>query len=257
MMAKLPLSVALISFNEENNIGRTLSSISDIASEIILVDSFSTDNTVAIARSFGAKVFQEEWKGHIEQKNLALNKCSQPWILALDCDEVVTNELKQSIIEAIQKNLKIGYYINRKTFYLGKLLKFAWQPDWKLRLVRKDSNPRWEGINPHDMLKVDTQVSKLKGFVIHYSYKDLKQHFDKTIYYARISAKSYFEMGRKFNILKLIFNPIFAFVKLYFLNLGFLDGTRGFIAGVSSLFGTFLKYIFLWELYQSSGEKNE
>ncbi len=257
MMSKLPLSVALISFNEEENIGRTLSSIADIASEIILVDSFSTDNTVGIARSFGAKVFQEEWKGHIEQKNSAFNKCSQPWILALDCDEVVNYELKQSIIEAIQRNQQIGYFINRKTFYLGKLLRFAWQPDWKLRLVPRDCNPRWEGINPHDVLKVDCKVSKLKGFIIHYSYKDLKQHFDKTIYYSKISAKSYFELGRKFNILKLIVNPIFAFVRSYLINLGFLDGLRGFIAALSSFLGTFLKYIFLWEMYQSSGHRNE
>jgi glycosyltransferase involved in cell wall biosynthesis len=254
MDSKLPLSVALISYNEEENIARTLSSVANIASEIVLVDSYSTDNTVAIAKKFGANVFQEEWKGHIAQKNSALQKCTQPWILALDCDEVVTPELKQSIIEAVNSNSKAGFLLHRKTYYLGKLLHFSWQPDWKLRLVRKDCNPRWEGINPHDALKVDCPTKKLKGYLIHYSYKNLGHHIDKTVYYAKISAKSYFELGKKFSFFKLLFNPFFAFIKLYFFNLGFLDGFRGFLAGVSAWLSTFLKYAFLWELNHFSND---
>jgi len=252
MDSKLPLSVALISYNEEKNIARTLNSIVDIASEIVLVDSFSTDKTVEIAQEFGAKVFQEEWKGHIAQKNSALKKCTQPWILALDCDEVVSPTLKQSIIEVVNSNTKFGFRLHRKTFYLGKLLHFSWQPDWKLRLVRKDCNPRWEGINPHDSLTVDCQTKKIKGYLIHYSYKNLRHHMDKTIYYAKISAESYFKMGIRFSFFKLIFNPIFAFVKMFIFNLGLLDGFRGFLASVSAWLSTFLKYLFLWELYHSS-----
>jgi hypothetical protein len=137
---------------------------------------------------------------------------------------------------------------------LGKLLHFSWQPDWKLRLVRKDCNPRWEGINPHDALKVDCPTKKLKGYLIHYSYKNLGHHIDKTVYYAKISAKSYFELGKKFSFFKLLFNPFFAFIKLYFFNLGFLDGFRGFLAGVSAWLSTFLKYAFLWELNHFSND---
>lgn len=247
-MPKLPLSVSIISFNEEENIERTLASIADIASEIIIVDSFSKDRTVEIAKNFGANVFLEEWKGHISQKNSALEKCTQKWILALDCDEVVTSKLKSSVVEAIQKDEKIGYYLNRKTYYLGKLLNCAWRPDWKLRLVRRDCNPRWEGLDPHDTLKASCPTTKLKGVLLHYSYKNLKHHFEKAIYYADLSAQTYQRLGRKFHLHNLLFNPVFSFVKLYFIDFGFLDGIRGLFAGVSAFVSTFLKYAFLWEM---------
>ena len=119
---KLPLCVAIITFNEEENIARTLESIADIASEVIIVDSNSSDRTVAIAKEFGAEIFIEGWKGHIKQKNSALIKCNQPWILSLDADEVVSPELKLAIIEKIINSEADGYYINRKTHYLGKLM---------------------------------------------------------------------------------------------------------------------------------------
>lgn len=248
MNSKLPLSISLISFNEEKNIGRTLDSIKDIANEIILVDSRSTDKTVEIAKNYGVKVFIEEWKGHIAQKNSALAKCNQEWILMLDCDEVVSNELKDEIIKAINNNEYSGYQINRRTFYLGKLLKYSWQPDWNLRLARKSANPRWEGYDPHDKLIIQSKTSKLKGDLIHYSYSGILHHFQKTINYAKISAESYHKNGKKFRLLNLFVNPIFAFFRLYILHKGFLDGFRGFIAAFSSFFYTFLKYLFLWEL---------
>jgi glycosyltransferase involved in cell wall biosynthesis len=258
-MPKLPLSVSIISFNEEENIEQTLRAIADIASEIIIVDSFSEDRTVEIAKNFDAKVFLEEWKGHISQKNSALEKCTQKWILSLDCDEVVTPELKASIVEAIQKDKKIGYYLDRRTYYLGKLLKRSWRPDWKLRLVHRDCNPRWEGLDPHDELVVNCSTTKLKGTLLHYPYKSLKQHFEKTIYYANLSAQSYHRLGRKFHLYHLLVNPIFSFVKLYFVNLGFADGIRGLLAGISAFVSTFLKYAFLWEIElqeKSNGRDN-
>lgn len=256
-MTKLPLSVSIISFNEEENIERTLAAISDIATEIIIVDSFSKDRTVEIAKGFNAKVFLEEWKGHISQKNSALEKCTQKWILALDSDEVVTPELKDSIVEAIKKDEKIGYYLDRRTYYLGKLLNYSWRPDWKLRLVRRDCNPRWVGLDPHDELVANCPTTKLKGMLLHYSYKGLKHHFEKTIYYANLSAQTYHQLGRKFRLHLLLFNPIFAFAKVYIINLGFADGIRGLLAGISAFVSTFLKYAFLWEieLQEKSNER--
>lgn len=254
-MKKLPLSVSLISLNEEDYLPKTLESIADIASEIILVDSGSTDSTVKIAESFGAKVFIEEWKGYVEQKNSALSKCTQEWILALDCDEVVTPELRNSIIEVIEYNKKFAYELDRVTFYLGRKMKYSWRPDWKLRLVRRDCNPKWGGISPHDKLFADCAVKKLKGELLHFSFKDLKDHFFKTINYSKISAESYKAIGKKFWFYNLLLNPVFSFFKLYFLNLGFFDGFRGLIAAVSSALSSFLKYSFLWELYLN--EKDE
>lgn len=252
MTEKLPLSVSIISFNEERIISKALESIADIASEIIVIDSGSTDSTRSIAESYGAKVFIEEWKGHIAHKNLALSKCTQQWILSIDCDEVVTDELKQNIIRVINANTNSAYLINRKTFYLGKLLNHAWQPDWNLRLIPSGFDAKWDGLDPHDKLIFNGKKERIDGSLIHYSYNDLTHHFDKTILYAKISAISYINAGKHFKMINLIINPIVAFTKIYFLRKGFLDGVRGLIAAFSSMFGTFLKYCFIFEIRKSN-----
>lgn len=248
-MQKIPLSVSIITYNEEENIFKTLDAIASIAEEIIIVDSGSTDQTRKIAESFGAKVFVESWKGYVNQKNFALSKCTNKWILALDSDEVVTPPLLISIVEAVQNDDRVAYKLDRVTYYLGKKMMFAWRPDWKLRLVRRDCNPRWEGLDPHDELIADCPTKNLTGQLLHFPYKDLETHFLKTIKYSKLSARSYYEKGVKFRLYHLLINPIFSFIKIYFINLGFFDGIRGLIAGVSSAVSTFLKYSFLWELY--------
>lgn len=255
MKRKLPLSVALISYNEEDNIGKTLSAVKDIASEIIIVDSGSTDRTIEIARSFGAKVFIEEWKGYREQKNSALKKCSQEWILFLDCDEIVSQKLKKEIIKAIEESKYDGYLINRKTVYIGKPLNYAWQPDWNLRLVKKSANPRWKGGNIHEYLKIDGKISKLHGYLYHYSYRNIKEHFSKVTNYSYIAAVDMFKKGKKFKLYKIFLNPFVSFIREYFLKKGFLDGIRGLIIAVSATYYSFLKYIYLWELEQKKDEK--
>lgn len=248
MQIKLPLSVSFISYNEEANIGKTIESIKDIASEIILVDSHSTDDTREIARSYGAKVFEEDWKGHIEQKNSALEKCKQEWIFSLDCDEVVSEELKRSIVLMMSNPDADGYYVNRKTYYMGKFLEHVWNPDWKLRIVKKRSNPKWNGYNPHDTLNINGSIKKLNGDLYHYSYRDLEDHFKRTVDYARVAAQSYYKNGKKFRWHKPFLNSISAFLKVFIIQRGFLDGYQGLIIAVSSFFYVFLKYIFLWEI---------
>jgi glycosyltransferase involved in cell wall biosynthesis len=252
MPKKPDISVSIISFNEEKNIGRTLKSVAPLAAEIILVDSRSTDSTVAIAESFGAKVFVEDWKGHIAQKNSALQKCSCEWVLSLDCDEEITPELASEIEKALENPKADGYFINRRTFYLGKLMKGAWQPDLKLRLVKRSAEPHWTGIDPHDALKIKGSTSSISGDLIHYSYAGIEHHFRKTIDYARISAESYFKLGRKFSLFKFLLNPPAAFIRLFFLNRGYKDGIRGVIAAFSSMVGTFLKYAFLFDLERNT-----
>lgn len=253
MKEKLPLSVSLISFNEEGNIAKTLSSVKDIASEIIVVDSHSTDKTREIAKSYGARVFEEDWKGHIAQKNSALEKCTQEWVLSLDCDEVVSKELEKSIICSVRNPEADGYFINRKTYYMGRFLKHVWQPDRKLRVVRKSAKPKWEGYNPHDILKIRGSLKNLNGDLYHYSYKNLEDHFYRTVKYAKLSAQSYYDEGRKFKWHKPLLNPVSAFAKVFFIQRGFLDGYRGFIIAASSFTYTFLKYVFLWEIERNDG----
>ena len=253
---KLPLTVALITYNEEKNLPKTLDKVVDIASEIVILDSFSTDKTKDIALSYGAKFFQEKWKGFRDQKNSLIKKCSQEWILFLDADEVLSDELKSSIVKELKNPKADGYILNRKTFYSGKFLNFTWQPDKKLRLVKKNANPRWEGGNIHEYLVIDGKVKELKGYLYHYTYKDIEEHFQKALKYSKISAIEMYKRGKRFKLYKLIFNPIWAFTKEYIFHLGFLDGIRGLTVATSYLFSTFLKYIFLWELENKENKKN-
>lgn len=254
---KLDLSVAVITFNEEERLEATLKSISDIASEIIIIDSFSQDKTTDIAKKYNANIFLEEWKGFVEQKNSLTSKCSKSFILYLDADEVISDELKQEIIKAVNEPKSDGYYLRRKTHYLGKLLNYAWQKDERLRLVKKDAEPLWKGEIVHEELFIAGKTSILNGYIIHYSYKNMKDHFAKTINYAYLSAKSYYVKGKKPSISKLIFSPVFSFFKLYIFKKGFLDGVRGLIAGFSAYVYVFLKYAFLWEMYLDLDKKEK
>jgi glycosyltransferase involved in cell wall biosynthesis len=247
-MEHLPLSVTIISFNEEDNIKRTLESVKDIASEIIVVDSHSTDKTREIAKSYHAKIYEEDWRGFIYQKNSAFDKCTLNYILSVDCDEVVSRELKESITRAVKNQEAEGFFVNRKTYYLGKFLEHTWQPEWRLRLVKKSANPRWEGYDPHGNILIPGKTKRIKGDLYHYSYKNIEDHFNRALAYARISAKAYHKMGRRFKIYNLPFNPLFAFIKTYFIKCGFLDGIRGFSVGASVALSTFLKYLYLWEM---------
>jgi len=259
MNEKLPLSVALISFNEEENIERTLKSVSDIAAEIIVVDSHSTDNTVLIAKRWGSKVYDEDWKGHVAQKNSALQKCTQPWILSLDCDEVPDEGLLRAIRNAVEKPTSDGYSVNRRTFYMGKFLKYSWQPDRKLRLVRKDANPVWGGYDPHDFLQIDGSTEKLSGGdLLHYSYKNIFDHYQRLVKYAKVAAGSYHRDGKKYTTAALLLKPAFAFIKKYIIKRGFMDGFAGFAVAVSTSVYVYLKYLFLREIQteRENGKNN-
>ena len=175
-MGKLPLSVAIITYNEEDIIGRTLDSVKDIASEIIVVDSHSTDRTREIAQSYGAKVYVEDWKGYASQMNSALEKCTQEWILFLDADEVVSEQLKESIKKELKNPKADGYLINRQTYYLGKFLKYAWQPEYRLRLVNRKANPKWVRETHGYLIVISDRIKKLEGNLYHYSYKSMYNH---------------------------------------------------------------------------------
>ena len=255
MTERLPLSVAIISFNEENNISRCLEALRDLATEIIVVDSHSTDRTVEIARGLGARVITEEWKGHIGQKNSALEKCSCEWILSIDCDEVVSPELKESIRRTVLQGSAEGYKLNRKTFFLGRWIEHAWYPDWKVRLIRNGTG-RWSGFDPHDRLTVPGSVGKLDGDLYHYSFRDLRDCLERTIRYAANEAGSYYREDRRASIVNLLVNPLHGFFKHYLIKRGFLDGLHGFIISMLNGIYVFMKYALLWEM-QREQRKND
>jgi glycosyltransferase involved in cell wall biosynthesis len=251
---RLPLSVAIISFNEETNIGRCLEAVRDLAGEIVVVDSHSTDRTVEIARGLGAKVIAEDWKGHIGQKNSALEKCSCEWILSLDCDEVLSPELKESIRQAVTQGAAEGYRLNRKTFFLGRWIEHAWYPDWKVRLIRNGTG-RWSGFDPHDRLTVAGTTGKLEGDLYHYSFKNLRDCLERTIRYAANEAGSYAREGRRATFVNILVNPLHGFFKHYVIKRGFLDGLHGFIISVLNGIYVFMKYAILWEMQREQKEK--
>lgn len=241
-MKKIPLSVAIITKNEENNLKKLLPIISEFADEIVIIDSFSEDNSKNIAATYNCNFIQYKWLGYAEQKNLALSHCKNEWILSLDADELPDNQLIEQIINIIQRNEIKSFKVKRYTHYLEKLMNYAWQPDIHLRLVHKSLEPRWVGGEVHEKLIANGNSNVINGKLIHYSYSSIQHHFQKTILYSELGANKLIRIGKKPKILNLIINPAYAFFNMYFLKLGLLDGWRGLVASFSSMTGTFLKY---------------
>ncbi|WP_022847497.1 MULTISPECIES: glycosyltransferase family 2 protein [unclassified Desulfurobacterium] len=249
------LSVSMIVKNGEKYLSDVLRSVEDLADEIIVVDSGSTDKTVEIAKSYGAKVVFRKFDNFINQKNYALSLCTKDWVLFLDDDEVVDEKLKREIELVKKQNSEYkGFYINRLTNYLGKWIKHAWYPDWQLRLARRDSC-RWEGDEVHETLKVNGKTGYLKGNLLHYSYPDIETHLKKLNLYTTLYAKGTHKRGKRFSKTKLITSSIGAFIRRYFIKKGFLDGFEGFVVSVMSSYYTFLKYLKLWEIEKRSEKR--
>lgn len=246
--SSLPLSVAIITLDEESNLDRCLASLQGMAAEIIIVDSGSTDRTVEVAESYGAHVLHRDWPGHVAQKNRALEACAQPWVLALDADEPLSEELAADIRArfADGEPSVAGFWVNRRTWYLGAWIWHAWYPEWRLRLVRRE-RAHWEGQDPHDYLTVDGPTRRLRGDLLHYSYDGVADHFMRTIKYARISAEAIERQGRPFRWYKLLFSPWFRLFQSLVIKQAWRDGWRGWIIAYSSMFAGFLKYAFLFE----------
>jgi len=242
----LSLSVGIITFNSEKFLEKVLNSVKNIADEVVILDSGSKDATVEIAKSFGAKVYFREFDNFVNQKNHLLSLCKGEWVLFIDDDEVVSEELAKSIKEGIKLPDYDGFYVNVLTNYLGKWIKHTWYPDWHLRLARRNKC-RWTGKGVHEKLVVNGKTGKLKGDLLHYSYTSISQHVEKINFYTTLYAETAVKSGKKFSIWKLLFSPPLSFFRRYFLKLGFLDGFEGFVISVMSFYATFLKYLKLWE----------
>lgn len=260
MDSALPLSVAIITLNEEANLPRCLEASRKLASEIVIVDSGSTDRTAEIARSFNARFEVEPWAGHVAQKNKALERCTQPWVLCLDADEVVSPELAAAIHRALdpEQPTHDGWWINRRNFYLGRWIWHAWYPEWRLRLARRD-RARWEGRDPHDRLEVSGTTQRLDGDLLHYSYQNLEDHLATTLRYARITARNMENEAQSFHWYHLLLSPWLAFLKRLIVRQGWRDGWRGWLISISAGLSVFAKYAFLLERKlqrESSGEKD-
>ncbi len=247
------LSVVIICYNEEKNIGRCIDSVKDIADEILILDSYSTDHTVAIAESKGAVVKQEIFKGFIEKKNKAIELASYDYVLSLDADEVLDPLLSAGIRQAKQKYSNRIYRMNRCSNYCGKFIRHgSWYPDAKIRLFDRRI-AHWGGTNPHDRVvwEGDVPVKHLKGDILHYSYHTVSEHVIQNNKLSTLAAESLFANGKRTNLLNVVLRPWWSFLVSFIFRAGFLDGLFGFVIAIQIAHMTFLKHLKLYMLCKS------
>lgn len=247
----MKLSVAIITFNEERIIEKNLNAIQDLADEIVVIDSFSTDCTEEICRKFSkVKFIQHQFQGFGKQKNYAIDQCSGDWILFPDADEIPDEELKQSIKNIVSKENPefLVYNIEFNNIFLGKALKHGgWGNIKRERLFKKNAGRYSEDI-VHECFRTSEPIGKLKGKLNHYTYKDIHHHIEKSNKYTSMMAEKMYRNGKRSTVFKIIFNPFYQFIKSYIIRLGFLDGLVGYYAASTAAFYTFLKYKKLHEI---------
>ncbi len=245
-MAKI--SAIIITLNEEKNIERCLRSL-DFVDEIILLDSHSTDKTKEIAKKFTAKISQVDWAGFGKTKELARQKASGNWVFSIDADEEVSTKLKEEILQAVQNNFYSGYFILRKSNFLGKWINHSgWYPDFVLRLFQKETG-KFDDSLVHEQVRVKGEIGYLNYPLRHYTYPNLELYFKKLKRYTALSAQQLYQRNGRAYPWDLIFRPPATFIKMYLLKLGFLDGWQGLILAILSGYQVLIKYLKLLKLY--------
>lgn len=247
------ISAVIITFNEERNIKRCLQSLGGIVDEIVVVDSFSTDDTESLCKPFGVRFIKHPFEGHIQQKSWAAGQASFDYILSLDADEALSEQLKVSITSAKSNWEADGYSFSRLNNYLGKWIKHCgWYPDIKLRLWDRRKGD-WGGDNPHDrvIMQEGSQVKRIGGDLLHYSYHSIQQHLNQINSFTEIAAKQAIANGKSSSVFKAVFKSFWKFKRDYIFKLGFLDGYYGFVICVLSAYAVFVKYIKIRELKNS------
>ena len=254
ILPRVTLSVVLITQNEERNLPRTLESVMPLVrdgkGEIIVVDSGSTDRTVEIAQSYGARVFVEKWKGFAAQKNSAMDKASMDWVLQLDGDEAMEPELAAEIEVALTASSAMrGFRIPRKNFFLRRWIRHGgFYPDPKLRLVRRGAG-RFEEYGAHPTMKVDGHTGRLSHALLHDAYPTLRAYIDHMNSYSSMGAEVAAAKGhRHFSFANIVIRPLLTFLYNYFIRLGFLDGREGLLLHLYHSAYVSWKYAKAWEL---------
>ena len=252
-MTRLPISISIISLNEEANLRRCLASVAGIATEIVIVDSGSTDRTAEIAAEFGARFVHQPWLGYTAQKNHCLSLCAQPWVLALDCDEELTPELRASIqrfFEQRDDQRYDGAWMSRLVWFMGRWIRHGdWYPDRKVRLFRREKS-HWAadgGGQVHERLEVDGACTTLQGDLLHYSFRNIEHYLVKHVQYSRVFLQTQQAKGKRWSLLHTLFRPWWRFTRAYVLKRGFLDGFPGFWVALNTAFFTFDRYSRVYE----------
>ncbi|MEX2219167.1 MAG: glycosyltransferase family 2 protein [Phycisphaerales bacterium] len=259
----LPLSIATVCKDSGATIGRMLDSVAGLGSEVVAVDSGSADGTIGVLERAGAAVIRSPWLGHIATKQKALEACTQPWVLALDSDESLTPELRRSIEGALRADDPAigGYTINRKVYYRGRPLNFAWQPEPRLRLIRR-TRAAWTGLDPHDRLELlptvalgrGTVIGRLAGDLRHDSIASFADFLAKQASHARAMARSLHAAGERGSVVKLVTSPAGALLKQLIIKQAWRDGWPGWLAAGSTAAATLMKHICLVELSRAGAD---
>lgn len=250
------LSAVIITLNEERNIGRCIRSLQSLSDEIIVLDAFSTDNTIQICQELGVRVEQRSWKGYADSKNYLNALASHEYIFSIDADEAVDEPLRKAIMREKENGFQGVYSVSRMTNYLGKWIRHSgWYPDVKTRIFPKEGS-KWEGAHVHETLSFSEELKTtlLAGHLEHYSYYSFEDHRMRADKYSLLTAKKHFEAGKKASFIKPYLSAVGRFVGMYFFKKGFLDGAMGFqIAKISAL-SNVLKYK---ELRRLNGEQKD
>ena len=250
----LNVSLIVITLNEEDNLEICLGSVGGIG-EIIVVDSFSSDRTVEVAESFGARVYQREFISNALQKNWAIKKAEKDWILILDADEPLSLELLEEIEREIVSPKADGYWLKRRNEFMGRRIRFCgWNKDKVLRLFRTEKG-KYNNRSVHEKLILNGKISKFKNFLYHESYRDLSDYIERMKRYSRWGANELYDNGKPC-FPGIITRPAWRFFRMYFLQLGFLEGKEGFILCSTAAASVFFKYVYLVELYKYGSESS-
>jgi glycosyltransferase involved in cell wall biosynthesis len=243
-----PLSATLITCNEERNIAGALDRLR-FASEIVVVDSGSTDATVEICRRYTDRVFHRDWTGFVDQKNFATARASHDWVLSLDADERPSAALESEIAALRARGFdRPGYRIPRITFFMGRWIRHGdWYPDYQLRLFDRRRGA-WQGGRVHESVRVEGEPGRLSGPIEHFTYHSLSDYLKRLDLYSGLAAADYRARGRRASVLRLAGNPPIAFLKNYVLKLGILDGVPGLMVAAMAAVSVYFKYAKLYEL---------
>jgi glycosyltransferase involved in cell wall biosynthesis len=247
MGAGLPVSVTVITFNEERNLGRCLASVR-FADDILVVDSGSTDRTEAVAARHGARVSRRPWTGYTEQKNAAADGARHPWVLSLDADEWLGEDAEGEIAQTLRAPAHDAYALRRVSAFSGGFLPRTWSGDRPVRLYRKD-RARFAGLHVHESVAVDPggSVGRLTVPLYHLTHRSVREQVDRFNRYSDLAARRAQEEGRRFSAARLLAGPAAAFLKMYVLKGGATEGVRGLVAAVDHAHYVFLKSAKLWE----------
>jgi glycosyltransferase involved in cell wall biosynthesis len=247
------ISAFVICCNEERNIRRCLQSVT-WCDEIVIIDSGSTDRTLEICREFTDRILHQPWRGFVRQKRFGLECCTGDWVLNLDADEEVSEELREEMLQVVNdpSNTNTGFELLRVVFYLGKWWrKGGWYPEFRLRLLKR-SSASWGGVDPHERALVQGETRRLGGELRHYTYNSIFEQIRSLNSHSQAAAESLFSQGERVSLPEILARSCGRFFKFYLLKKGFLEGTPGFFVGIIEAFYVFLKYIKLWELHRSS-----